>query len=390
MKPSVRRNIAIFKAMNAFMFFWPLSAVAIIYFESITGSWATAALIFSLSNITQAAFAIPAGIISDVWSRKKVVLTANTFKIMTGLTFSFAGYIENATLLFIGAVLWGINTSLNQSTEEAFIHETMADLKKKNKYDIVYSSIKIWRYVGSTVSTLTAAAVIYFWSLNTLAWISVIPGVFQFAVSCFLVEPKSYRPRKNASLGHFMAAVGNFMKNRRARKIALAGTMDTSWGETQYRLNSVYYALFVPLWAVDFIVFIARAFAGISFYIAIHLRKIGLFQMALVSNLWKFIMVGLGLLLNNIASPFIMAASSLGTGPQTSAVSALMQKEFSDSERAAMRAVVNMFGSLMLATSFWIFGLVADLYSAHIALLGLLAYKGLITVYYWRLMRSYK
>lgn len=386
----IRRNLSLFKLNNFFAYMWPLSAVAIIYFERITGNYALASLVFSVYVLTQSLAELPTGIVSDKWSRRKTMIMSGVFLILSGLGFALAGSFNNLFLLFAGAVCWGIGDAFNSGTDEALMFETMKDLRKHGKYDIVFSSAKIWRYLGAACATIIAVPTIYFLGLVALAWVSLLPALAQLVTSSYFVEPKNYKKNSSGSFKHFGTAFKNFLKNKNLQKIALAQVMNHAWGETQYRLNSAYYNLFVPVWAVDIVVFIYRICSSIGFYAAISLRKIGLLKMAFVSSTFKFITVGFGLLLNNIASPFIMASSSLATGGEHSAESALLQKEFSDSERATMRSIVAIFGGVATAISFYIFGILADTCSVYAALLILLAYKGIIIVYYWVLQRDFR
>jgi len=180
------------------------------------------------------------------------------------------------------------------------------------------------------------------------------------------------------------------MKNRNARKIAIAHTMDASWGQTQYRLNGIFFNLFVPLWAIDLFALLHRLASAASFYMAIYLRKMGLLRMAIVSHVFQLLTLGLGIICNSILSPFIMSISALSMGGRQSADSALMQREFSDSERATMRSIVNILGGVLIAAAAYLFGMMADVYSIYHAMLGLLAYKFILTLYYWYLMRTWK
>lgn len=386
----VRRNLALFKWNNFFAYMWPMSAIAIIYFERITGSYAMASLIFSIYVLTQSIAELPTGMISDKWSRRKTMLASSIFLILSGIGFALAGNLNSPALLFIGAIAWGIGAAFSSGTDEALMYETCKDLRISNKYDMVFSSAKIWRYLGAAVATIIAVPILYFLNMNVLAWISLIPAFGQLIVSCYFIEPENYKRATVNTLKHFIESLKKFSDNKMLRKITLIQVMNESWGETQYRLSSLYYNLFVPLWAIDIIVFIYRICSSIGFYIAIFLRKIGLLKMAFISTLFKILTIGLGLLFNNIISPFIMSVSSLTTGGEHSAESALLQKEFSDSQRATMRSIVAIFGGIMTAIGFYVFGLLADIYSIYTSLAILLGYKAIISTYYWYLMKKYK
>ena len=167
----IRRNILLFKLSNFFAYMWPLTAVAIIYFEQITNSSILSTLAFSTYVIFQSFSEIPSGIISDKWSRKKTLLVSVVLSIFSGFCFAMAGSFKIPALLFIGAIFWGIADSFLSGTDEALIYETMQDLRKKHKYDIIFSGIRIFRYLGSASAVIIAFFVSYFFDLTVLDWI---------------------------------------------------------------------------------------------------------------------------------------------------------------------------------------------------------------------------
>ncbi|MCL2439619.1 MAG: MFS transporter [Alphaproteobacteria bacterium] len=385
---SIRRNLLLFK-ISSFFDWWPVGAVMIIYFESITQSYATASLVFSVYMLTQALSEIPVGIISDRWSRKKTMLACGVFSISFALCLVIAGSMQSTALLFAGALCWGLAEAFGTGTDEALMYETMKDLKKRGKYDVVFSGVRAWGYAGAAASTIAAVPLYYFFGLGSLAIASIVPAAAQFITYLFYTEPKSYRPSGANSLKHIIAALKNFKRDK-IRALAAAQTMNYSWNETQYRINSAYYGLFMPTWAVNIVVFVYHMLTSFGFYIAIRLRRIGLLKMALASNVFKSITTAAGLVLNNSASPFVLTSAALGTGGEHSAESALLQREFSDHQRATMRSIVAIFGGVLSALAFWFFGLLADVYSVYAALVGLLVYKVIISLYYWWLMRKYR
>ena len=72
----IQKNIRLFK-IDAFLGgLWPLSSLAIIYFQQITHSYALAMLVWSAANLTQTFGEIPTGIYSDKIGRRKTLIMA--------------------------------------------------------------------------------------------------------------------------------------------------------------------------------------------------------------------------------------------------------------------------------------------------------------------------
>ena len=80
------RNIRLITFFNFFLDFRLFAPVAILYFQSITGSFALGMSVFSLVFISAAFFEIPTGIFSDKIGRKKTIVL-RTLATITALVF---------------------------------------------------------------------------------------------------------------------------------------------------------------------------------------------------------------------------------------------------------------------------------------------------------------
>lgn len=71
------KNIRLLTWFNFFTDFRLYAPVAIIYFSSVTGSFALGMSIFSVSSISAAFFELPTGIFSDYIGRTKTVIAGS-------------------------------------------------------------------------------------------------------------------------------------------------------------------------------------------------------------------------------------------------------------------------------------------------------------------------
>ena len=118
----IQKNIRLFK-IDAFLGgFWPLSTLAIIYFQQITQSYALAMLVWSISNLTQTFGEIPTGIYSDKIGRRKTLILASASILICFLLWALAGQFQQSLFLFIGAVFWGLSDSFLSGTNEALMY----------------------------------------------------------------------------------------------------------------------------------------------------------------------------------------------------------------------------------------------------------------------------
>lgn len=125
----MRYNIVLFKFQNFFNGLWLFSALAVIYFEQITGSYATAMLAFSFVNLFQSLAEVPCGMISDRISRKSSLVIGSICVFTNMVLWALAGQTNIIFLLFLGSALRGIGLAFKSGTDSAMIYETLQQIK---------------------------------------------------------------------------------------------------------------------------------------------------------------------------------------------------------------------------------------------------------------------
>lgn len=386
----IRRNILIFKLNYFFLMCWPLSALAIVYFESITKSYALALGIFSIATITQSLSEIPTGIISDKIGRRISMVISAFLILLSFLIFAVAGNYQSSFLLVIGGLLWGISDSFMSGTDEALIYDTMTELRKKHKYDIVFSKSRVFHQLGGATSSVIAVIVLYFYSLHVLAWISVLPALAQFISSLFFIEPKVNSTKDVNSIEHLKISWLNIRNNPKLKNITLACCLNKAISMTSYRLEGVYFNNLIADWLVNIAILIRQLLGAISYGLSSFFRQFGFYNMVVFSILGNVFIRTIALVINNTISPFLMVLQNLFVGTATTAESALLQKEYSDSERATMGSIVSLLGGIAMAISYYFFGLVADFFNVYISVALLIFTKFFIGLYYYMLLKRYK
>jgi hypothetical protein len=103
-----------------------------------------------------------------------------------------------------------------------------------------------------------------------------------------------------------------------------------------------------------------------------------------------FIITATGLIINNIATPFIASCVNIFYGTSSTAESALLQKELSSKQRATMGSIVSLIGGIMSAIIYYIVGVIADISSIYFAVFMLVFCNLIISGGYYLLLRKYK
>lgn len=390
-KVKIKRNILLFKLASFFDGFWPLSPLVVIYFEQITNSYATAMGIFSIANILQSIMEIPTGIISDRLGRKKTLCVSSLFFVICFILYALAGTFNSVIFLIVGSLFWGTAMALCSGTDEAMVYETMEQLKKRNKYDIVFSRIGMFTQIGLAIGAIVGAIITYFYSLNTLAWFCVLPMSIHFIITLFYVEPdRILESKEETSFSHFIEAMKKIKNNKKLQKISLLQIVDRSSGYSAHSIEGAFFNTLVPLYYVNIMRMIKQLTGAMSYYIVKYVRKFNFFHILIASTIGDIFVRALGLILNNFITPFIMSTVNLFYGTTTTAQSALVQNELSKNERATMKSIISMCESISFAIFYYIIGWLADVYSLLAVMWILIFIKLSIGVGYYLMLKKYK
>lgn len=384
----IRRNIFLFKLYYLFYEIWPLSVLAVVFFQQITGSYALALGVFSIASIVQSLAEIPTGVFSDKIGRKKTLVLSSVLSVLAFLMFALAG--AHKYLLIPGAILWALSDAFASGTDDALMYETMEELNKPDEYDILYARSKTFGQVGLATGALVAAFTTYFYSLNVLAWVSVIFGIFPIFICLRFVEPKKHTVEDNTSVKHFVIAMKSFVKNKKLRILATIQMLNRAVSFTSYRIEGAYYNTLISTWAVNVARIIKQVCGAIGFSIAPYFRKFGFYRILVVSTIGVAAIKTIAVTLNNFITPFFQSSGNLLWGPCRTAESALLQQELSPKQRATMGSIVSLMGGILSAAIYWGIGMIADMTSVWFAIVVIIFCNLLISGGYYLMLKKYK
>lgn len=383
----VRNNIVALKFFTFLDALYPMSILAVVWFYKITGSYTLAATMFAIQIISQALFEVPTGIISDKLGRVLNIRISALLWFLSYLTTAFAGIsTEGTVMLIIAALIGGLAGSLNSGTKEALIYETLADGRKKDKFDVAFSRIMMFEQIGAMCGAGIAATVMFFANLSTLAWLTALIGLLFLISSFFLREPTATQNSQSTSLKHFWIAAREIWNDKKLRAIVGIKMLD---GSGAYSLEGAYFATLLPLPLVPF----ARAFrqftGAIGFYIAPFVRRFGFLKILMFSSIASMLLKFLGISLNNIATPFLNSATNIFYGLDMTASNSLMQESFTNHQRATMKSIQSFLASISEGALLLVFGAIADFWSVRMAIAVTLVIDVIVATCYWKLFKKY-
>lgn len=375
-------NLKLFKIEYFLKGLWPLCAVAVIYFQEITGSYITAMMVFAIINIFQALTEIPTGIVSDKIGRKKTIITANLL-IFTGYLFwALAGSFNVSGFLYFGAIFVGIGKAFFSGTDDAFAFETIRELDNKDNFYKIFATNRSFDELGITIGALSATVIYYFYPLKILAWAAVIPAFCGVLNSLFYTEPTQIQLSTDAPFKHFKKSFQKLVFDRKLLKISAVKIFHDSLNAVNWRFAGAYYAQLIAPWLINIVRILQETMGYISYRLAKHCNTLKtrnyLFSAILTNALIKLC----GVIINTALTPFIMASSTILYGISTTLENNLLQQRFSDEQRATMGSVLSMLTAVVNVFIFLTVGTIADVYGARTAIFLIMTARILIAFLY--------
>lgn len=362
----MERNIKLLALFNFFTDFKFHSAVLIIYFAQITGSYTLAMSLFAVIMVSSALFEIPTGIYSDIIGRKKTILFGSI-----AATLSAICYATGFTYwpLCIGAILEGLSRAWYSGNNDALLYDSLQQSGKK-KYFAHYlgktsSMFQLALMIGAVTGSIMAQ-----WSFSLIMWLSVVPQLICLGISFFITNPTHITKGKANIYSHLKISAFHIWNNKKLKLLSLQDIVSFGIGESSFHFNAAFIGTLWPIWAIGISRMISYGGAFISFWFSGKIiKKFGEYNILIYANIYTRIANFIAYGMPTIASPILMASSSLFYGATDVSKNALMQKAYTQEQRATLGSITSFFGSLFYGIFSPFIGFIADSYGPAKALL---------------------
>lgn len=354
---SAARNIRLLGWFNFWADFRPYAPIAILYFSEVSGSYALGMSVFSATMLAQSLFEVPTGVLSDRVGRKQTVVYGAVAGVFA-LTFYAIGGTYLA--LITGAIFEGLGRAFYSGNNEALLHDTLAESGQREAYQEFLgktsSMFQLALGISSIIGSLIAAI-----SFQVVLWLSVVPMVLALLVSLRLVEPKVHTGHVGNIYAHLTTAFRNIVRNPRLRLLSAASVLSYAIGEASWLFRSAFIETLWPVWAIGVAQTIGNLTAALGFYFAGRIiRRFGEFRLLIGGMSLSELVNLIGLLVPTVLSPALMASNSIFYGVNSVAINGLIQREFTDEQRATMGSLNSFAGSLVFAVFSFLLGTLAD------------------------------
>lgn len=380
------KNIRLLKIFNFFLDFAPYSPFIILYFAQTTGSFALALGVFSIHSISTCLFEVPTGIFSDRIGRKKTMVLGSLANV---IALSFYAWSGSVWILGIGAVFAGLAESLFSGNNEALLYETLKENKQEKDYAAVSGKVASLFQVGLTASALLGS-LLSIWSLSFVMWVSVVPQAICLLLSLNIKEPTVHSDKiKTNIFEHLKEALAAFKNNYKLKTLSLTHILDFGVGECMHQFNPTFVAMLWPSWAIGIMRALSNGIAFLGFQFSGNLlKKFSELKLLFGFAILDTILALAALIFPTIFSPIFLTFTSFGFAITVVSKGSLLQKEFTDQQRATMGSLNSFFGNISFAIFAVVLGYIADKSSPREALLlGEIICTATIPLY-WNLFKT--
>lgn len=341
---SISRNIQLLSWFNFFSAFKLYSAIEIIYFSSVTHSFALGLSIFSITQVANALFEIPTGILSDRIGRKYITLLGSIACVLS-LIFYASG--QSYLPFVIGALFDGLALAFYSGNNDALLFDTVNEMGKKSKYheylgktrSMLYPSLAIAALLGGVLASI---------SFPLVFWLSIIPQGFCVILSLQMVEPKKHVIVVGNVATDFKEALKLLYSNTQLRRLSLAEILKLSVEELLYQSQILFYKTLWPVWAIGLTrsVMAFAKFIGFRLSAKVINRFTAIKTLIINDTLTRMVHI-FAILFPSIFSPLFMSSTGVLWGISNVSKNTLLQEQFSNSQRATMSSVLSFLGNLL-------------------------------------------
>lgn len=362
-------------------------AIVILYFAQVTGSYTLGMSVFAITMVSSAVFELPTGILSDIVGRKKTVVLG---AIMSVCALMFYAIGLSFWILIIGALFEGASRAFFSGNNEALLFETLKEKNREHEFAHLSGKTGSMFQIALGIASLLGG-IIATMSFSLVMWLSILPQIGCLMVSLFMVEPKVDHERETNIYKHLKSAIQQFTLNRKLRLLSFSSIIREAIGEAAFLFRPAFVNTLWPVWAIGLSATGSYFLGFLGFYFSGHFLK----RFSALKTLFGEILINriigfFALLFPTILSPALMTITSLFYGPGNIAMGTLMQKEFTNEQRATLGSLNSLGSSILFGISAVVLGLIADKLGPIAALLIANVILLLPLFFYWKLFKHDK
>ncbi len=353
---SLQQKIRLFAWFRFFTSLRFSSAILIIYFARVSGSFALGMSVFSVVSLSQLVFDIPTGALSDAIGRKRILCAGAVSALCFTACYAAA---HSYWLLAAGALFEGLDRALYSGTWSALLFETLAEHESIGRYAEFSGKLTAVEHTAYGLSGLVGGLLAAY-SFPLVFWLTLVPQAVALVLTLFLHEPARVDRARRMTAG-LREALRQFRANGRLRLLTLATALTETIGETAFQFRPAFYITVWPVWALGVTGTLTQFAGAAGFYLAGRvIHRLGALRVLIGEVITSRLVNVTALLFPTAASPALISLTSLTYGPSQVATDTLLQDEFTNEQRATMGSVVSQTSNVGFAVGAVLLGYCAD------------------------------
>jgi MFS family permease len=377
------RNIRLIALHNFFTDLRFHSAVLILYFTGITGSYALGMSLFSAVFITAAVFEVPTGIYSDKIGRRKTLIWGSYFAVLSAIFYALGG---SYSILLVGAVAEGLSRAFYSGNNNALLYDSLQSENKHRSYsEILGKTSSLFQVALATGAVLGSIGASF--SYPFIMWASVVPQLLCLIIAFQIIEPHLHSKKEEGNIYlHLKSSLQLLFTHPKLRLIALQDVFSFGINEATFQFRSVFIVTIWPLWAVGVAKFLSFALASVSFWFSGRIiAKFGEIKSILFARIFGRVIGFFSYGFPGVFSPLFLSSTSLFFGTVTVASDSFTQKLLTPKERATVPSLTSFFGSIFISIFSILLGYLADVTTPARSLLAAEIMSAFILIFVIRL-----
>jgi len=351
------RNIRLLYIHNFLTDFCPQWPFLVIYFADITGSYTAAMSVTALETLSAALFDIPTGIFSDRMGRRVTMASGSLCYALGLISYTWASGIS---MLYVGAVLCGLGQCLFSGNNNALLYESLKSEGLENQYHHYRGSTGSMYQLALCLSAFLAMGLSHF-GLQIIFMCAIIPQIMGVFVSLQFDEPRQHIHQRAKGLAILKQACVKTWNNPHLFWLVIAKALNYGAGESTFKFQTAFVNALWPIWAVGLYRGLNHALSFFGFRMAGRLiERFGEPRIFVVRDVYWFVTQTSAIILDSLVSPLMFLTGAFFFGPGEVASDHLMQKEFTDDERATMGSLSSFATSLVFALVALGIGMISD------------------------------
>lgn len=192
-----------------------------------------------IAQSSQILIEVPSSIIADRWSRRKSLIIASIFMLISIIVVLTA---QSMLAFAVMSLTWALYFSFQSGTINAYIYDLLKERGEQSQYRKALSRYATLQLAGLLVSSLAASVLIEFGNYLTPYWVTIIPTAAAIIILWRMRDPVIERTEQSTgtAYNHVYSAIRNISKKRWLAAIFIALALVTAGRFIWYE----YYQLF--------------------------------------------------------------------------------------------------------------------------------------------------